>query len=85
MVTEHTQVCHLHKQGVLILVVVEYGHGVLNIYFDYREVLILVVVEYGHGGHLHTGCQVTCRLNPCCGGIWSRSFQYLGFNTTVQS
>ena len=43
-----------YRQYVLILVVVEYGLGLIKAYDAYNkatEVLILVVVEYGLGQH----------------------------------
>ena len=51
-----------------------------------RIVLILVVVEYGLG----EGTKVTTNtfgicLNPCCGGIWSRSERFGESRLMIQS
>ena len=62
---------------VLILIVVEYGLGVLEINVPKLNelVLILIVVEYGLGVLSKPKLrQVKLSLNPYCSGIWSRRF-----------
>ena len=63
---------------VLILVVVEYefvGLGNRNRQPIWCIVLILVVVEYEFVDIVASTADITnIRLNPCCSGIWIRSF-----------
>ena len=55
---------------------VEYGLGVVKVDVNAPTpciVLILVVVEYGLGVLKKNEEINRLGLNPCCGGIWSRS------------
>ena len=62
---------------VLILLLMEYGHGV-DVPTDEDvlvDVLILLLMEYGHGGrYWSTKPYYMYRLNPSFNGIWSWRF-----------
>ena len=68
---------HRNAEGVLILVLMEYGLGQSLVGDAERlgTVLILVLMEYGLG-QSNTYCTPNQRrncLNPCFNGIWSRT------------